>query len=515
MWDKIGVPPVLEEYAQRTWASGESTKSSPIQLLRDGKAVWCVVTHFPIRTADGQMEAIGALTSDITELAEARNAFELREATLRNHGQTLTDIVRATVVISRSLTDATHILLEIVADMLQVEFASVLEMDYQAGLARCIDDFQRSTRRHAFVPDAEIGEYRELVTDLERDGVLTIEDVQADPRLAARRPVMAARRIGSGLIVAAYAGERIQAIVTFGHVGVTRSWTAEDVAFARSIGNVVSLILLTSRYREALAALDLVGAAIYVERADGRVIYANQPALELAWPTDATDHPRLGAGQSSPSFPPSAFPRPNQPLCTDRDRSELAWTSRDGVRDLEINRARLPGGGVVSVAADVTRQRAESRERERLQQQLQQSSRIEAIGQLAGGIAHDFNNILGAIIGFARFLEQDLPPGSDQRRFASRILSASERGKTLVSQILTFARARSLERRALDLRAVVEETCQLVTGSLPAGVRLAVDPGERSFPVLGNAGQLGQVVFNLCVNARDALAERGRPGRRG
>jgi signal transduction histidine kinase/CheY-like chemotaxis protein len=188
----------------------------------------------------------------------------------------------------------------------------------------------------------------------------------------------------------------------------------------------------------------------------------------------------------------------------------MSWRINGADKDLQIRRVRLPDGGAIAVIEDVTLQKAEERDRQRLQQHLQQSSKMEAIGQLAGGIAHDFNNLLGAVIGFARFLEQDLPQASQQYQFARRILSACYRGRDLVSQILAFTRPPTLERRAIDLRAVVQESRDLLAGSLPPTTRLTLAPCETPLWVQGNETQLGQIVVNLCINAHDALG--GRPG---
>jgi PAS domain S-box-containing protein len=155
------------------------------------------------------------------------------------------------------------------------------------------------------------------------------------------------------------------------------------------------------------------------------------------------------------------------------------------------------------------RKRAEEAQRV-LQVRLQQASKMEAIGRLAGGIAHDFNNILGAAINFARFLEEDLPPASQQHHFARRLVNACTRGKDLVAQILAFAMARPLDRRSLDLRDVLRDARELLVGTLPATTRLDLSLGAAPLVVSANESQLGQVVVNLCINAQDAL--RGHPG---
>ncbi len=156
-------------------------------------------------------------------------------------------------------------------------------------------------------------------------------------------------------------------------------------------------------------------------------------------------------------------------------------------------------------AADITERRARERERDALQAQLQQAAKLEAIGRLAGGIAHDFNNLLGAALGFAGFLATDLPAGSQPHRFATRIMDVCVRGKALVGQLLAFARARDVERRVLDLVAVVESSRDLLCASLPISTALTVREPGGPLPVLGDDGELHQLLFNLCLNANDAL----------
>ncbi|MBI3710716.1 MAG: response regulator [Proteobacteria bacterium] len=135
---------------------------------------------------------------------------------------------------------------------------------------------------------------------------------------------------------------------------------------------------------------------------------------------------------------------------------------------------------------------------------------MEAIGRLAGGIAHDFNNILGAIVGFAGFLVQDLPKGTPQHGFAKRIAMASERGKGVIQQILAFSRRTGVERKRGDLARIVLETEDLLRASLPSSTRLEVVVEADGLIADINAAQVSQILLNLCLNANDALG--GQPG---
>src|SRR6185437_12704597 len=478
--------------AQEVFAENRAVRLGPLDIKVAGRPAWVMVTNFPIRNAGGEIEAIGTITTDISELQEKRDAMERREALLRRHQQALTDIMGDGA--ERPFIDELRSLSAIAANALDVEYITTFEFDPAAGLARCIDDYRRGRDEHGAVPDTPAAVYTALAAVLTRERIIVTEDIANDPRFAPRRDLIAARGVSSSIVVPIYVGNHIGGLIAFSHVGPIRSWTAEDVAFARNVGSLVSTMMVTSRYREALAALDLVGAAIYVERDDGNVIYANRPAVELAIaPGD-----KRGLGTLN-------LPRLPSPPSRDRDHGEIVWPHDGSDRDLYIRRVPLPLGGAVSVVTDVTQAKIDERERERLERKLRDTGRMEAIGQLAGGIAHDFNNLLGAIIGFSRFLEQDLPPNSESQRYASRILDAGQRGRTLVSQILGYANARAVERHPLDLRDAVAGNARLIRESLPQGATLTLEPGAETLPVLGNSGQIGQVILNLCVNARDAI----------
>ncbi|MGO8916842.1 MAG: ATP-binding protein [Stellaceae bacterium] len=491
------------EMQQRVWRTGDAEQTPPLPVSHHGRSNSVVISSFPMRNADRGFDAIGTIVTDVTELLAAQEKLAEREASLQRQHQALVEILRGNAITERSMSETARALTEITADVVGADGAVVQLIDHERGMLRCIDVFRRG-RGHEIVPTATLRTFPELIADLERQRVLAIDDALADPRLALRKEILRARGVRSMVIAGIYLGARLEGHFTLVGTEAGRTWTAEDIAFARSVADLLALTLLTNKHREALAALDLVSDAIYVEREDGSMIYANRPARALA-----------GLPPSSGDVPVAAavFPRPHQPLRGERDTQEIGWTASGQSRELSVRRSKLPGEGIVTVIEDITHQKAEQRDRERLQMQLQQASKMEAIGQVAGGVAHDFNNLLGAVIGFARFLEQDLPAGTQVRQFAERILGAGNRGKELVAQILAFTRARTVEKKPIDLRAALRDSRELLTGSLPATTRLAVDAGELPLVVEANETQLGQIIVNLCLNAHDAMA--GQPGQIG
>jgi len=146
-----------------------------------------------------------------------------------------------------------------------------------------------------------------------------------------------------------------------------------------------------------------------------------------------------------------------------------------------------------------------ARERALRYHDLLQTSRMESMRHLFDGFVHDIGSSLGAIIGFAGFLEQDLREGTTERLFADRVLSACENAKDGVAQILPLARTSGAERRCIDMQSVLRDCRKLLSGALPSSCDLAFRIGEEMLPVYGNEGEMRQMVVNLCLNANDAL----------
>jgi len=161
---------------------------------------------------------------------------------------------------------------------------------------------------------------------------------------------------------------------------------------------------------------------------------------------------------------------------------------------------------------DITARKSAEAERDRLESQLRQSQKLEAMGTLAGGIAHDFNNILAAILGYGEMVQHDCAEGTAQRRHIDAAMSAALRAKSLVERILAFSRSGTGERVPVNVQSVVDEALVATVASLPAGVRLERDLTAGDAAVLGDPTQIHQVVMNLCANAVQAMRSNGTLG---
>jgi two-component system, cell cycle sensor histidine kinase and response regulator CckA len=144
-----------------------------------------------------------------------------------------------------------------------------------------------------------------------------------------------------------------------------------------------------------------------------------------------------------------------------------------------------------------------------LERQLQQFQKLDTLGQMAGGIAHDFNNILTVITSSAEMLLLDLDSGSELRADVYAIRDASRRGAQLTQQILSFARGHESNREPLDLNSVVKHTVAMLRRLMGPNVVLVERLDPSAVTILGDRGQVEQILVNLLLNARDAVGVAG------
>ena len=166
---------------------------------------------------------------------------------------------------------------------------------------------------------------------------------------------------------------------------------------------------------------------------------------------------------------------------------------------------RDASGQIINYAAlsrDVT-------EEIRLESQLRQAQKLEAIGTLAGGIAHDFNNMLAIIMGNAELVLDDLEQMEGPRRNLEHILKAAQRGRDLVKQILMFSRKTGQERKHLALTPLLRETWKFLRSSLPTTIEMHADLRAEPDTVLADPAQMQQILMNLATNSAYAMRESG------
>ncbi len=169
-------------------------------------------------------------------------------------------------------------------------------------------------------------------------------------------------------------------------------------------------------------------------------------------------------------------------------------------------------GQVIRMAGselDITERKQAEEEKEKLENQLRQSQKMEAVGRLAGGVAHDFNNMLFVILGHADMILEQVDPDQPIHADLTEIRDACERSVDLTRQLLAFARKQTVAPKVIDLNETVAGMTRMLQRLIGEDIDLAWMPGEKLWPVRIDPSQIDQILANLCVNARDAIASVG------
>jgi PAS domain S-box-containing protein len=292
-----------------------------------------------------------------------------------------------------------------------------------------------------------------------------------------------------------------------------------DPATGELLEAIASLTDITQRRRVETALRNTSDTLSALIQASPLAIFAFDPAAKLTSWNDAAQ--RLFGwkvsevlGHPLPAIAPEQLPEFREcHRAVLEGRSfldlEVRWQKRDGTSvTLSLALAPLYGGvsevrGVIALAADLT-------ERKRLESQLRQSQKMEAIGQLAGGVAHDFNNLLTAIMGYTDLLLKSVPLDDPKHDDLLEIDRAAARATELTQQLLAFSRRQLLQPTLLDLNAVLGDTMRMLGRLLGEHIELTILPEPGLGVVKADRGQIGQVIMNLAVNARDAMEAGGK-----
>ena len=186
----------------------------------------------------------------------------------------------------------------------------------------------------------------------------------------------------------------------------------------------------------------------------------------------------------------------------------LALFYKHALRSINLERNIC---NIYSVIAAAEIERLENEiDKEQIQRQLQQSQKMESIGQLTGGVAHDFNNMLASILGFTELALYKVGDGDEKLvQYLTNVHDTGEQAKELVSQMLTFSRQLRGEMRPIEIRGVIEEAVKMVRPMLPSSIIVNVHVAKDMPCIEGDPVLLSQSILNLIINARDAIGEKG------
>ncbi|MCG2714846.1 MAG: PAS domain S-box protein, partial [Candidatus Marinimicrobia bacterium] len=264
------------------------------------------------------------------------------------------------------------------------------------------------------------------------------------------------------------------------------------------------------------AIFDNISEGIYHTTPDGKILLANPALVKMLGYDSAEELLKVNAqdGYKSPGDSQKFVE-----LINKNGRVygfESKWKKKDGtilsirenasiVRDENSNALYYDG-----TVEDITERVSQEKERKRLEEQLRQSQKMEAIGNLAGGVAHDFNNLLTIISGYSQLMLDRLDKNTPLRKNVEKIMKAGEQAAALTRQLLAFSRKQALAPKVLDLNATLADVKKMLGRLLGENIDLTTVFEPKLKPVKADPGQIEQVIMNLVVNARDAMPDGGK-----
>jgi PAS domain S-box-containing protein len=253
---------------------------------------------------------------------------------------------------------------------------------------------------------------------------------------------------------------------------------------------------------------------LYRRSLDGRIIFANPKMLSI-FGYDSMDEIMQTPVQQF-YFQPGQYEEINRRFETSGDIQsvELRLKRKDGtpiwgaVHLKKTDDPKSASAYIDGAILDITDHKKIEQDNRKLETQLRQTHKMEALGTLAGGIAHDFNNLLYAIIGFCELSMEDAAPDTDQRKSLLEAIACAQRAADLVRRILTFARQSEVEKHPLDLTSILKENLELLRATLPATIDIRSELDSHQ-TVLADPTQIHQIIVNLCTNAGHAMRATG------
>ncbi len=401
---------------------------------------------------------------------------------------------------------------------LAVDRCGVWLFDEAQSVLRLLDRYDAGTQRHADGEQLPSQAYRPTMAGLLGQRLVAVSDARTDRRF---KDFVGADTCSAIIVALAQRGEMV-GVLLLEHRGSPRRWSAGEETHAVALADVTALALESAEHHRlelALSQSERRFQDLFLHTSDGTVLYRVAPDGTISC-EDFNPAAEASTGLKRDDLIGRQIREVLEPKSAAKleERYGQAIATRSAIvyeHDLELptgtrwfNTAVVPlldeTGRVHRLAAigrDVTQQREGAARERRLEQQVADAQKNEALARFATHVAHDVNNLLTVIIAHAQRVQ---PLSGRIGETGKAILDATTRGRELTQQILTFGRQRPPDRKPLELGPLVCTTLRLLEATAP-GVSMSIDVPAHPFRVLGDEGQLHQVLTNLCTNALNAL----------
>ncbi len=480
---------------------GGSGQELPCKIRdKEGQTHWVAITWRPIVRENGMFNGVRGSVHDIT----GRQKVERQQNIFHNLAYSLSSI--------HSLDKALSLCLRAAVKGVEVDYGALFMID-KNNRALCRYEFggpfDSSCSGEAF----ELG--TKFLTILEKKQSVLLPPINMDRGLV---NFLSEREVTLDAILPVKVDGKLRVFLVFASrkpkfIGML------EVRFLEILSDQIANTISRSELEEALRRSEAKFRSLFEFAGDAILILKDEVFVECnAKASEMFGSPRESIlGKTLLDFSPDIQPsgEASSKLIADKISRALAgepqfyfWQHKKPggeIFDAEISLNRIELGDEIYLQAiirDIT-------ERKRLEAQLQHAQKMEAIGTLAGGIAHDFNNILGGIMGYIDLLKMEMPPGSRQRKILMTIENAGKRAIELTKQLLMFSRKDEIETRCFDINRSIKNVSTLLKRTLDKKIEIVLELEDNIPGVVGDPGQLEQMIMNLCVNASDAMPNGG------
>jgi len=437
---------------------------------------------------------------------------------LRRLSSAMLRLTTSKTIFSGDTSLAIRELSEIGADTLKVERIGVWLFSEAQDRFRAFNLYQRSTHKHEGALEILLSQAPLCLNALQNNRIIAVDDVQADPLMLEHRPFLAQRGITSCMAASIHMAGKLLGFITIAHVGQPRQWSTEEQNFAASLADTAAMIFEVAKRKEAEQKLlesrqflrqviDTDPNFIFVKDPAGRFVLVNQ-AVADAYGTTVENLCGKTDADFNPEISEVCHFRADDNYVIETGREllipEEKITDANGkVRWLQTMKRPLEHPDtherhVLGVSTDIT-------ERRRLHEQLAQTQKMDALGQLAGGVAHDFNNIMTGILGYTTLLKMAHHDNQEIWHCAEMIEQSATRAADLTQKLLGFARKGKHQNTRIDMHAIVRDTVAILARTIEANIKISLNLAADCPYVMGDPSQIQQIILNLAINARHAM----------
>ena len=434
----------------------------PFDIPQTGRAGWTSNTFAPLRNAAGEITGLITTVRDITEHRRTEETLRLSEEQYRTAGNSF-DYGVWSADTNGQYRYASHSFLELLG--------TTLEELRVAGLSRWMlpEDAQAMQEHWA--------ECRRAGTPWSGELRLRGADGKIHTTMSCAKPVR-------------------------GQDGAILFWTGVNFDISQRKTAEEQAALFSRLLDDSLSEIHVFDAASF------RFLHVNRGGLKNSG-YSMDELAQMTPLDVDPTLTPEALAKQVAPLRSGEKEMLLFHTEqrrKDGscypveIRLQYFAHAERPV--FVAIIFDIT-------ERRRMEEQVRQSQKMDAVGRLAGGVAHDFNNVTQAILGFSDLLLEDMDATDARRPDVVEIRKAAQRAASLTSQLLAFSRKQVIMPAVLNLNSTVANTQKMLQRLIGEHIRIETRLDPASAQVMADPGQMDQVIMNLAVNARDAMPDGG------